>query len=158
MDKVYATNSSDQRRCRSFVYYQNFWTDSAAFTATVMRRRNLPYLSLSSSLFFPTASHTSQKTGRNLDSDIPLRTNITHQTPRVKYSNEDGLHLQSTLSYFFCGLGDDPDSHSEYAASFQHRYYRKQQQDPESPLIHIQSPHTLHTILNRGCECRTRNF
>jgi hypothetical protein len=98
------------------------------------------------------------KTCRNLDLDIPLRTNTMHQTPRVKDSNEDGLHFQSTLSYFFCGLRDDPDSHSEYAASFQHCYYRKQQQDPESPLIHIQSSYGLHTILNRGCECRPRNF
>jgi hypothetical protein len=156
MDKVYATNSSDQRIYRSFVYYQNFWTDSAASIATVMRR-NQPYLSLSSSLFFPAASHTSQK-NRQKSWFRYTSKNIIHQTPRVKYSNEDGLHIQSTLSYFFCGLGDDPDSHSEYAASFQHRYYRKQQQDPESPLIHIQSSHALHTILNRGCECRPRNF
>ena len=80
--------------------------------------------------------------------------NITHQTQRVKDSNEDGLHIQSTLSYFFCGLGVDPDSHSEHASSFQHCYYRKQQQDPEGLLIHIQSSHGLH----RGCECRPRNF
>jgi hypothetical protein len=70
-----------------FVYYQNFWTDIAVFTAAMMRRRNQPHLSQIPSLFFPTASHTSQKTGINLDSDLPLRTNITYQTSsHFKYS------------------------------------------------------------------------
>lgn len=68
------------RKHCSFVYYQSCRTDSAVFTGAMMRRRNLPCLSLIPSLFFPAASHTSQKTGRFLDSYLPLRTNIMYQT------------------------------------------------------------------------------
>ena len=114
-----------RKQC-SFVYYQNFWTDSAVFTAAMMGRINQPCLSQSPCLFFPAASHTSQKTGTNLDSYLPLKTNIMYQNSSQRQQ----------LSYFFCGLRDDPDSHSENAASFQHCYYRKQQQDPESTISH----------------------
>jgi len=53
------------------VYYQNFWTDSAVFTAAVMRTNQ--------SFLYRCFSHA-KKTGRNCDSDLPIRTNMMYQT------------------------------------------------------------------------------
>ena len=92
-----------RKQC-SFVYYQNFWTDIAVLTAAMMRR-NQPCLSLNPSLFFPTASHTSQNTGRNLDSYLPLKTNIMHQTSSQKQQRGWSSHSTHIVILLLWCLG-----------------------------------------------------
>jgi hypothetical protein len=65
---------------------------------------------------------------------------IMCQISRVRDSNDHDLHIQPALSYFFWILR----THSltptgTRTTSFQHCNHRKQQQDPDSLLMHIQS-------------------